>query len=76
MFKNKKKEEKDQELCPEDASLWAKLHNGPYLQTHPKILVGYIFYSIITQYIMFLGAILAYMYISTSILGAVGVLAG
>ena len=76
MFKNKKKEEKAQELCPEEASLWTKLHNGPYLQTHPKMLVGNFFYSIVTQYVMFLGAILACMYISTSILGAVGVLAG
>ena len=74
MFKNKK--EKVQELCPDDASLWTKLHNEPYLRTHPKMLVGYLFYSIVTQYIEFLVVILACMYVSTSVLGAMGVLVG
>lgn len=74
MFKNKK--EKVQELCPDDASLWTKLHNEPYLRTHPKMLAGYLFYSTVTQYIEFLIAILVCMYVSTSIVGAMGVLVG
>lgn len=75
MFKNKKKE-KVQELCPDDASLWTKLHNEPYLRTHPKMLVGYLAYSTVTQYIEFMVVVLVGMYVMTSIFGAVGVLAG
>ena len=40
------------------------------------MLVGYLFYSIVTQYIEFLVVILACMYVSTSVLGAMGVLVG
>lgn len=34
MFKKKKKVEEKQEMCPETASLYTKLHNEPYLKTH------------------------------------------
>lgn len=63
-------------MCPDGASLWTKLHNEPYLRTHPKMLVGYLFYSTVTQYIGFMAVILVGMYITTSIFGAVWVLAG
>lgn len=77
MFKNKKKKneaEEVQELCPENASLWTKLHNEPYLRTHPKMLVGYLAYSAVIQYVIYLGVVFAFAYLGTVVAGAAGVL--
>lgn len=40
MFREKKVT-KEEQICPESASLWTKLHNVPYLLSHKRLLVPF-----------------------------------
>ncbi len=44
----RRKKEK-QKPCPEDAGLWTKLHNEPYLRTHPGMFVLALLWSFLTS---------------------------
>ena len=75
MFKNKnKKEEKEQEMCREDASFWTKLKNEPYLRAHPTMLAISLISGAVLQYFAYLPVVLALAYIVTAVKGALEVL--
>lgn len=53
MFFKTKKIEEEQEMCPETASLFTKLHNIPYLKTHRGAFVIYWLLTLLKNMITF-----------------------
>jgi len=75
MFKkSKEKRETVQEMCREDASLWTKLRNEPYLREHPGMLAVSLIGSVILRYLLYLSLFMVFAYIWTAVMGAMEVL--
>ncbi len=56
-----------QEMCPETASFWTKLHNEPYLRTHRRMFAVSLIWTFFTTLLWFPFVLLAAWYLRVSL---------
>ena len=55
------------EICPEDAGLWTKIHNEPYMRAHPKYFVMGLIWSFVSNLLWFMALLVVCGYVIVNV---------
>lgn len=62
-----KRNRKEQPMCPEDAGLWTRIHNEPYMRTHPKAFLLGLLWSFLSSLFWFLLVLVVFGYVIVNV---------